>query len=190
LLTLILQDYTPDNNRAVVAEFVAMTLFVWVGCGTAVSAQAMLGFNPADTNDNTFLTAVAIAFGFGITVLAYTIAPISGGHINPAVTFAFVLLGDMTPMKGALYVLSQCLGALLGAAMVWGTTASGTLMDLDGDGDEAPPFLIGANTVQSALPLGCAFLGECVGTFLLVWTVLMTAVYRKNITGFLAPIAM
>jgi glycerol uptake facilitator-like aquaporin len=73
-------------------------MLVWIGCGTAVSSQAIHGFNSEDTNDNSFLTAVALAFGIGISVLVYTIAPISGGHINPAVTFGFVLLGDLSPM--------------------------------------------------------------------------------------------
>jgi len=105
-------DYTPDNARAFVAEFFAMVLFVWVGCGTAVSAQAEPVFNTNATS-GAFLVTVALAFGFGISVLAYSIAPISGGHINPAVTFAFVLLGDMSIVQGALYMLFQILGALL-----------------------------------------------------------------------------
>ena len=167
-----------------------MTLFVWVGCSTAVASQAMAILNPGTTNDNTLLTAVALAFGFGITVLVYSIAPISGGHINPAVTLAFVLLGQMDIVTGIMYVLSQCMGAILGAALVWGTTASQALMDMDGDGSNAPPFLIGSNSVHAGLPLGSAFLGETLGTFVLVWTVLMTAVHKKSIAANIAPIAI
>lgn len=109
--------------------------------------------------------------------------------VNPAVTLAFVVLGDMDPITGSLYCFAQCMGALLGAALVWGSTASSTLMDLNGN-NGAPPFLIGANSVSADLPLGSAFLGECIGTFLLVWTVLMTAVNKKSIAGNLAPIAI
>ena len=83
------------QNRAVLAEFYAMTLFVWVGCGAACAAQSLYAFDQNDIRDNTFLLGVSIAFGFGITVLVYTIAPYSGGHINPAVTFAFWLLGEI-----------------------------------------------------------------------------------------------
>jgi MIP family channel proteins len=133
------------------------------------------------------LIAVALAFGIGIAVLVYMVAPISGGHINPAVTFGFVLLGDMTPVKGMLYTLAQCLGAVLGAAIVWGSTASDILMDLT---DGNPPFLIGSNSVQPDLPLGSAFLAECMGTFLLVLTVMMTAVFHRSIAGNIAPIAI
>jgi MIP family channel proteins len=162
-------------------------MFVWIGCGTAVSSQAILGFDAEATIDNSFLTAVALAFGIGIAVLVYTVAPISGGHINPAVTFAFVLLGDLSPMVGSFYVTAQCLGAILGAAVLWGSTASNTLMELT---DGHPPFLLGVNTVNPDLPVASAFLGECVGTFLLVWTVMMTAVSHKSIAGNIAPIAI
>jgi glycerol uptake facilitator-like aquaporin len=107
-------------HRAVLAEFVAMVLFVFVGCGTAVSTQWM---NTSDDGlDNTFLTAVALAFGIGIAVLAYTIAPISGGHINPAVTFAFLILKKMPLVDGLMYIVAQFLGAILGAAILWGST--------------------------------------------------------------------
>jgi MIP family channel proteins len=168
-----------------------MTLFVWVGCSTAVAAQAMQVLNPGTTNDNTMLTAVSLAFGIGITVLVYSIAPISGGHLNPAVTLAFVVLGQMDITTALMYMLSQCMGAFLGSALVWGTTASQALMDLDGDGrDKTPPFLIGSNSVQTGLPLGSAFLGETLGTFVLVWTVIMTAVHKKSIAANIAPIAI
>lgn len=66
--------------------------------------------------------------------------------------------------------------------MVWGTADASVLGD--------PPFNVGLNAVAPGLPLGSAFLGEMIGTFLLVWTVMMTAVYNKNIAGNLAPIAI
>lgn len=193
-------DYTPDtvkSGRKAAAEFLAMTLFVWIGCGAVVSTQAFVVFDPDSGLDNTFLTAVPLAFGLAISVLAYSIAPISGGHINPAVTFAFVLLGDMTPMVGVIYVTAQCLGAILGAAILWGCTASERLMEYtyeateDGGGvGEHPPFLLGINEVNPNVPVASAFLIEFMGTFLLVWTVLMTAVNVNSIAGNLAPIAI
>ena len=119
-----------------------MTLFVWVGCSTAVAAQAMQVLNPGSTNDNTMLTAVSLAFGLGIAVLIYTIAPISGGHINPAVTLAFVVLGQMELGTALMYIFSQCMGAVLGSLLVWGTTASQVLMDLEGDGEGKTPSVL------------------------------------------------
>jgi glycerol uptake facilitator-like aquaporin len=110
-------------TRAVLAEFVAVTLLVFVGCGAVVSSQWLRrpDENPTDLND-AFLTSVALAFGIGIAVLAFSIAPISGGHINPAVTFAFVLLRKMSLIDGLMYVVAQFLGGILGAAILWGCT--------------------------------------------------------------------
>lgn len=158
------------------AELIAMTLFVYVGCGAAVSSQSMLGLNPEDTRSNSFLVAVALAFGIGISVLAYAIAPVSGGHINPAVTFAFMLLKGINPILGLLYIAAQCVGAVLGAALVYGTFASNQLMTLSGE--KTPPFMLGVNGVSPGVPVGSGFLGELMGTYLLVFTVMMTAVYR------------
>jgi hypothetical protein len=115
--------------RPPLAEFIATALFVWVGCGSAVSAQAIHAFSPNNPQGNSFLVTVSLAFGLAIAVLIYTIAPISGGHINPAVTFAFVLSGKMPVYTGMLYVLAQCLGALLGASIVWGSVGSDVLTD-------------------------------------------------------------
>lgn len=53
-----------------------------------------------------------------------------------------------------------------------------------------PPFNVGMNVVQPTLPSASAFLGEAMGTFLLVFTVLLTAVYPKSIAQNLAPIAI
>jgi hypothetical protein len=68
-------DFTPDDTkRQGLAEMLAMTLFVWVGCGAAVSAQSLTVFDPEQTLDNSWLVVVSLAFGIGIAVLAYTIA--------------------------------------------------------------------------------------------------------------------
>lgn len=79
--------------------------------------------------------------------------------MNPAVTFAFMLLSDLNPVLGMLYVLAQCLGAMLGASLVYGTLASHQLETLDGDQTATPPFLLGVNSVTPGIPVGSAFLG-------------------------------
>ena len=65
------------------AEFIAMTLFIFFGCGAASSELTQIGgeWDPAAT------LMVALQFGFAITVLAYATAHASGGHINCAVTW-------------------------------------------------------------------------------------------------------
>jgi glycerol uptake facilitator-like aquaporin len=117
-----------ETYRPALAEFFATTLFVWCGCGTAVSMQSIPVFFDIPI-DGSFLMTIALAFGLAIAVLVYAIAPISGGHVNPAVTFAFVICGKMPIVTGIRYIAAQCLGAFLGAALVWGCTASDLLTD-------------------------------------------------------------
>jgi len=175
----------PELKQKLAAEFIAMTLFVFVGCGTAVASQAIDVLDGTGGTRAAFLTATSLAFGLGIAVLAYTIAPVSGGHINPAVTTSLLIIGEIDPKTAAAYICSQFLGATLGAAIVWGCM-NDDLLKANGD----PPFLLGSNFVSANLPLGSAFLIELMGTFLLVWTVCMTAVYGQSIAANLAPIAI
>ncbi len=102
--------------------------------------------------------------------------------MNPAVTFAFWLLKKMNVLQVIQYFAAQFLGAILGVSLVWGT--------FEMDGIKSPPFLLGSNSVHQHATSGSAFLGEMMGTFLLVWTVLMTAVSNKSMAGNLAPIAI
>jgi glycerol uptake facilitator-like aquaporin len=110
--------------KAATAEFVAMTLFVLCGCGTAVGSQMLqwsyLEFGRFNSTDGHM--SISLAFGTAIAVLAYTIAPLSGGHINPAVTLSFVIQRKMTLVEACFYWLAQLLGAIFGAAILWGCT--------------------------------------------------------------------
>jgi glycerol uptake facilitator-like aquaporin len=105
-----------------------------------------------------------------------------------------MLTGDVSLPTGLLYFLSQFLGAVFGAAILWGCTASQLLMEVSSTtGEEnatSPPYLLGSNFVNPAVPLGSAFLLEVMGTFLLVWTVLNTAVSKHSIAANLAPMAI
>jgi glycerol uptake facilitator-like aquaporin len=116
-----------DTYRPALAEFFAMTLFVWCGCGTAVTIQAVPLLNDSVVLDRSIVLTISTAFGLAIAALVYTVAPISGGHINPAVTVAFVACGKMPILTGIRYVVAQCAGAILGAAIVWGCSASDLL---------------------------------------------------------------
>ena len=65
------------------------------------------------------LVSIALGFGFAIAALAYSIGPISGGHMNPAVSFSFLLIGKLDPLSTIAYIVSQCLGAIVGAAALY-----------------------------------------------------------------------
>jgi MIP family channel proteins len=191
------QDWT---FKQLAAEFLATLLFVWIGTGSAISSNM---WTDGDSGDTGRLITIAIAFGFGISVLIYGIGHISGGHINPAVTLAFMALGKQSPVAGLLYMVSQFSGAVIGSFIVWGC-ATGLTDGCDDDsyndgvcsaslksnGDYGPAFNIGINTVNSRISIGGAFLLEVVGTYLLVITVMLAAVHIKSTAGNCAPIAI
>jgi glycerol uptake facilitator-like aquaporin len=72
ILEALSYDFTPDDcsRTALFAEFFSMMLFVWIGCGTAISTQAFVVFDPTTPLDNNMLLSIAMAFGWGIVVLA------------------------------------------------------------------------------------------------------------------------
>ena len=67
---------------------------------------------------STTLLNIAFAFGFAIFIAVFVAASFSGGHINPAVTVAFMLTRKISLLRGALYVGFQLGGACLGSAFV------------------------------------------------------------------------
>jgi len=147
------------DMKAVLAEFVAMTLFIVIGCGAACG-QAWDAGNISATR-----LLVAMAFGMGILVLAYTIGHHSGGQINCAVTFSLVLGGQVPWYQGLCNVVAQLLGSIFGAGLVAGMYPCGK--DMTGS--------IGSNIIGED-KIGSAFLGEVLGTFILCYTVWETAV--------------
>ncbi|XP_053560993.1 LOW QUALITY PROTEIN: aquaporin-2-like [Bombina bombina] len=97
-----------DFIRAVFAEFFATLLFVLFGLGSALSWP---GVNPSDLQ-------IALAFGLGIATLVQTIGHISGAHINPAVTLAFLVGSHISFLRATFYIGAQLLGAVSGAALL------------------------------------------------------------------------
>ena len=76
---------TRDLARAFLAELIAMTLFVFLGCGSVAATGEFL-VDDTKTGivvDVARVLPIATTFGLAITVLAFSIGPISGGHINP-----------------------------------------------------------------------------------------------------------
>jgi len=168
--------------KACVAEFVAMALFVFIGCGSAMSM--------ANAEGSAWILQVSLTFGVAITVLAYTIGHYSGGHINCAVTFGLVLTGNCSVKQGLGNLVAQLLGSVLGAAIlsIAYSTLPGWERSLDKTGG------LGTNTVDvSKVPIASALIMEVVGTFLLMYVVLETATNeenKRNNVGNMAPLAI
>ncbi|MCP4757371.1 MAG: aquaporin, partial [Proteobacteria bacterium] len=89
------------------SEFIGTFTLVLFGCGTAVVAGAQVG-----------VLGIAFAFGFALIAMAYGIGPISGCHINPAVSLGVFVAGRMEVKDLVGYIISQCLGAIAAAAVL------------------------------------------------------------------------
>ncbi|KAH3764255.1 aquaporin 1 [Pelomyxa schiedti] len=94
--------------RPCVAEFIGTLLLVFVGCGSVTSESRSLGG-----------IQVCMTFASTLAALIMTFDTVSGGHFNPAVTFAFALLRKTKVIRAICYLFCQCLGAIAGAALVY-----------------------------------------------------------------------
>ncbi|XP_067261874.1 aquaporin-3a [Chanodichthys erythropterus] len=98
--------------RQGLAECLGTLILVMFGCGAV--AQVVL----SEGSHGLFLT-VNLAFGFAATLGILVCGQVSGGHLNPAVTFALCLLGREKWRKFPVYFLFQTLGSFLGAAIIF-----------------------------------------------------------------------
>jgi len=89
------------------AEFIGTFTLVLFGCGAAVLAGADIG-----------LTGISFAFGLALIGMAYGIGPVSGCHINPAVTLGVVAAGRMEFSEAIPYMIAQVAGAIAGALVL------------------------------------------------------------------------
>jgi len=133
------------------AEFLGAFILVLFGCGAAVLGGPHVG-----------QLGIALSFGFAIVALAYGLGPISGGHVNPAVSLAVFLAGRMSARELALYWVAQFLGALAGAAML--AVINGGTAQL-GQNGWGPGY-------GGGFPLGAAAAFEVVMTALFVGVIL------------------
>lgn len=99
--------------RPLVAEVAATALLVWMGLGAAVPVRG-----PASAP----LLHVAFAFGCVVVALAMAFGPVSGAHMNPAVTLAALLYGRIEISGAMAYVVAQALGAVLGFGALLATS--------------------------------------------------------------------
>ena len=96
-----------------VAELVGTFALVFFGCGAAVIGGMGSGATAID------LLGISAAFGLAIVAMAYGIGPISGCHVNPAVSFGMLLAGRMTVADMIGYWIGQVAGAVIGAAVLY-----------------------------------------------------------------------
>jgi aquaporin Z len=144
-----------------VAEFIGTFALVFIGCGAAVIGGMGSGATAID------VLGIAFAFGLAIVAMAYGIGPVSGCHVNPAVSFGVFVAGRMTLSDLISYAIAQVLGAIAGAAVLYlilSGKASGWTGGLGQDG-WGPGYLGEYSTLS-------AFVFEVVGTFLFLVCIL------------------
>ncbi|KAF7245769.1 Aquaporin-1 [Varanus komodoensis] len=109
--------------RAVVAEFFAMILFIFISIGSALGVKFSVPANSTTTppQDN---VKVSLAFGIAIATMAQSVGHISGAHLNPAVTLGLLLSCQISMFRAFMYILAQCLGAIVATAILSGITSS------------------------------------------------------------------
>lgn len=145
-------------TRKLIAEAIGTFILVFFGCGTAVLMGAEVG-----------MTGIALAFGLAIVAAAYGLGPISGAHLNPAVSLGMLVAGRMGAAEFLGYAVAQVAGAVAAAAVLLAiasgkadyTLAAGGL----GQNGYGPGYLGGYS-------LGAALLFEVVATFLFVTVIL------------------
>jgi aquaporin Z len=158
------------------AEFIGTFAFVFIGAGAAAVVGKGVGL-PG-------ITAVAFAHGLAIMAFAFAYGPVSGGHMNPAVTIGVLAAGAMSVGEAIGYIISQLIGGIAGALLlraVLGGTATGLGMPALAHG-----LALGATTVTITPEAG--FMIEALLAFFLVTVVLSTAVAGR--AGNLAPLAI
>ncbi|CAN6314065.1 unnamed protein product [Urochloa humidicola] len=162
----------PGALKAAFAEFISTLIFVFAGQGSGMAFSKLSG---GGATTPAGLISAAVAHAFALFVAVSVGANISGGHVNPAVTFGAFVGGNITLFRGLLYWVAQLLGSTVACFLLrfsTGGLATGT-------------FGLTGISVWEALVL------EIVMTFGLVYTVYATAVDpKKGSLGTIAPIAI
>ncbi len=144
-----------------VAEFVGTFALIFIGVGVIA--------NHSNLNSNAGLLAVALAHGLTIAVMVSATGGISGGHLNPAVTFGLLVGGKIEVKRSIAYWISQLAGAVIAAAMVAWLLGSSEVSGKDLVFKGTPAVGKGATAIQG---IGI----EAVLTFFLVFVVYGSAV--------------
>lgn len=151
--------------RRLIAEFFGTFALVFIGAGAAVFGLHSVG-----------AAGVALAFGFVQLAMVYAIGPVSGSHINPAVTLGVFLRGGVDGLTAAAFMIVQVIGAILAGAFFKLLTSSfGAVTDNTGT--------LGANDWGKTISAGGTFVLEVILTTLFVFVVLL-ATSKMALSGF------
>jgi aquaporin Z len=161
------------------AELIGTATLVLVGCG----AVTIGGYGAALGGGNVIaVLPIALAFGLAVTAMAYAIGPVSGCHINPAVTVAMVAAGRMGVGEAIGYIVSQIVGGIVGALVL--------IVILSGKGGAAYDIAkagLGQNGwgegYLGGYGIGAAIIVEIVATFLFTAVILGVTHHSQSAAG-------
>ncbi|MBY9065564.1 aquaporin Z [Hyphomonas sp. WL0036] len=160
--------------KILIAELIGTFTLVLLGCGSAVLAGGEVG-----------QLGIAFAFGLAIVAMAYGIGPISGCHVNPAVSFGAFIAGRMSAGTMIQYWIAQFIGAVLGAAVLYLIASGKAGYDLAANGlgqNGWGPGYLGEYGLVAALVF------EVVATFIFLVVILGST--QKSAPGMLAGLAI
>lgn len=160
--------------RAGIAEFIATFLFLYISILTVMGVQ-----RTENKCASVGIQGIAWAFGGMIFALVYCTAGISGGHINPAVTFGLFLARKLSLTRALYYMIMQCLGAICGAGVVKGFGKTAYQMHNGG-----------VNFVNHGYTKGDGLGAEIVGTFVLVYTVFSATDAKRSARDSHVPVSL
>ncbi|KAJ4952752.1 hypothetical protein NE237_029584 [Protea cynaroides] len=156
--------------RSYLAEFISSFLFVFAAVGSSMSARRL---TPEATSNPSSLVAIAVANAFALSTAVYISANISGGHVNPAVTFGMAVGGHISIPTALFYWVAQLLGSIMSCLLLRVATISHGI----------PAHAI----AEEMTGFGAAVL-ESVMTFALVYTVYAAGDQRRGSFGIVGPI--
>jgi aquaporin Z len=157
------------------AELIGTLVLVLMGCGSAVIAGS--NFAGLSGNGN---VGISLAFGLSVMVMVYSIGGISGCHINPAISISMLAAGKLSAKDTVGYVAFQCIGAVIGAGLLYLIAIGNPSYSLAVSG-------LGQNGYDIASPAGynmvAALIAEVVLTFIFL-IVIFGATSEKAPKGF------
>jgi aquaporin Z len=145
-------------TKKYVAELFGTFVLVFVGVGSAVFASSYIG-----------IMGISFAFGLSVLVMFYSIGGISGCHINPAVSISMLVAGKMKAKDAVMYIVFQCVGAVLGAGAVYGIA-------LGSPGYSLSTGSLAVNGYADGSPLGYS-LASCFAAELLLTFVFLLVIH-------------
>ncbi|MDG0867608.1 aquaporin [Candidatus Lucifugimonas marina] len=161
-----------NNLRGLMAELIATFTFVFMGIG-AIGAAIGAGLSLAEPFDTAGLIVISLGHGVGIFVGIIVFGRVTGAHINPAVTIAAIISGNIGIIRGVSYIVGQLIGATIAAILI----------------EQFAWPIANLGVHGPSIAVGDALVIEVIVSFFLVFTIFATAIDKRG-NAMWAPLAI